>query len=151
MDTRKITEKQVSSFGLDRSSLLKFLKLTTSNGVFNFGGRLYSQIDGVAMGSPLGPVLADIFMNFNEIIWLANCPPEFKPLYYRRYVDDTFLIFKNPSHIEPFLNFLNAQHPNIEFTCDTEVDSSLSFLDVLITRQGNTSSQMFTENALSRA
>ena len=108
-----------------------------SNSVFTFNDKLHSQVDGVTIGSPLGPILADIFMNFNEKIWLTDCPIDFKPLYYKRYVDDTFLIFKDPSHIHPFLDYLNSKHPNIEFTCDQEKDSQLSFLDVLVTRQGS--------------
>ena len=41
------------------------------------------------MGSPLGPTLANIFLCFHEQIWLDNCPVEFKPVIYRRFVDDT--------------------------------------------------------------
>ena len=42
--------------------LEKLLRLCTVNVQFMFDGTFYRQIDGVAMGSPLGPVLADIFM-----------------------------------------------------------------------------------------
>ena len=51
--------------------------------------------------------------------WLRDCPSHFKPVLYRRYVDDTFLLFENESNIDLFLQFLNSQHPNISFTCDT--------------------------------
>ena len=54
-----------------------------------FSGQLFDQIDGVAMGSPLGPSLANIFMSHLEKRYLANRPSEFKPVRYRRYVDDT--------------------------------------------------------------
>ena len=57
-----------------------------------FNGQLYDQIDGVAMGSPLGPTLANIFMSVLEKGYLNNCPFEFKSVFYRRYVDDTFLL-----------------------------------------------------------
>ena len=58
----------------------------------------------------------------------------FKPIHYRRYVDDTFLLFRSPDHVLPFLNYLNTRHPNIQFTCDTEKDGMLPFLDVNIKR-----------------
>ena len=58
-----------------------------------FDGKFYEQCDGVAMGSPLGPTLANVFMCHFENIWLENCPSHFKPIVYRRFVDDTFSYF----------------------------------------------------------
>ena len=52
------------------------------------------------------------------------------PLFYRRYVDDTFLIFKASTHVQLFLDYLNSRHPNIKFTCDNEENASLPFLDM---------------------
>ena len=45
-----------------------------------------------------------------------------------------FLPFASPDHIAPFLNYLNSQHSNINFTQETEVNNCLPFLDILITR-----------------
>ena len=53
-----------------------------------FNDILYKQKDGVAMGSPLGPTMANVFLLFYEMKWLEQCPNEFKPFFYRRYVDD---------------------------------------------------------------
>ena len=102
---------------------------------FIFNGRIYQQIDGVAMGSRLGPLFANIFTSFHEESWLYNCPSSFKPLMYRRYVDD-FLLFKSPDHVPLFLSYLNRQHPNISFSSRSELekDGKLPFLDVEITR-----------------
>ena len=61
---------------------------------FIFDGKFYEQCDGVAMGSPLGPTLANVFMCHFENIWLENCPAYFKPIVYRRFVDDTFYSFE---------------------------------------------------------
>ena len=66
-----------------------------------------------------------------------NCPLHFKPKLYRRYVDDTFLLFSDPSHIPLFLNYLNSQHTNISFTYEKETNNSLNFLDVLVERKDN--------------
>ena len=54
-----------------------------------FDEEFFKQIDGVAMGSPLGSTLTKVFLYFHEQIWLDNCPVEFKPVIYRRFVDDT--------------------------------------------------------------
>ncbi|VDP70860.1 unnamed protein product [Echinostoma caproni] len=53
------------------------------------GGNAYRQIDGVAMGSPLGPVLADLFMA--HLVQKANNILE-RAILYKRYVDDTLVI-----------------------------------------------------------
>ena len=89
------------------------------------------------MGSPLGPTLANIFLCFHEQIWLDNCPVEFKPVIYRRFVDDTFLLFRSKEHIEKFRLYLNCQHPNIKFTSEIEENNSISFLDIKINRDNN--------------
>ena len=47
-------------------------------------------IDGVAMGSPLGPALANIFMCSFKNKWLKDCPHSLKLVLYRWYVDDIF-------------------------------------------------------------
>ena len=97
-------------------------------------GSIYQQIDGVAMGSPLGPSLANAFLAHYEQVWLDDCPDEFKPVYYKRYVDDIFVLFQSPHHLEKFNEYLNTKHANVKFTSEKEVNGSLLFLDLLISR-----------------
>ena len=105
--------------------------------LFVFDEKFYEQRDGVAMGSPLGTTLANIFMCHFENIWLENCPAHFKPIVYRRFTNDTFLLFRTKDHVEKFKNYLNKQHKNIKFTLEIEENGSLSFLDITITRENN--------------
>ena len=102
-----------------------------------FNGSYYKQVDGVAMGSPLGPTLANAFMCYHEQKWLEECPLEFKPTYYRRYVDDIFVMFSKPEHLDRFFDYLNSRHNSINFTKEKEQNNSLSFLDVLVSRIDN--------------
>ena len=122
--------------GLNRSLFKKLLELSVMNSFFIFAGKLYKQIDGLGMGLPLGPTLANIFMCFHEVSWLADCPLEYKPIFYNRYIDDTFLIFKHPSHAGLFFDYLNLKHPSIKFTMELESNNSLSFLDCKVTKSG---------------
>ena len=92
------------------------------------------------MGSPLGPTLANVFLSYHEKIQLQNCPSEFKPVIYRTYVDDTFLLFRSKYHIEKFRKYLNCQHKNIRFTSETKNENSISFLDIKISRDKFTTS-----------
>ena len=102
----------------------------TSETHFLFNGKFYDQVDGVAMGSPLAPILANLFLGFHEETWLNNFDKA-DILLYRRYVD-TFCVFKNEQDAMSFFDFINSQHPNIKFTFEKQNDGKLSFLDVLI-------------------
>ena len=86
------------------------------------------------MGLPLGPTLANIFMCALEKCWLDDCPASFRPVFYQRYIDDTFLLFNHFSHVQLFLDYLNVQHISIEFTVERESNGRLSFLDCSVNR-----------------
>ena len=89
------------------------------------------QKDGVAMGSPLGPVLAGIFMVNLE----RSLVPKLNVYlnFWRRYVDDTITFIKIGS-VEYLLSILKNFHPKIKFTYEMEVESKLTFLDILLHR-----------------
>ena len=79
------TEDKVE--GLGKEDFRSMLSLATKESFISFNGCFYKQIDGVAMGSPLGPTFANIFLCFHKEKWLNSCPVDIKPLFYRRYVD----------------------------------------------------------------
>ena len=112
---------------INRIDFEKLLRAILQN-KFTFDGKIYKQIDGVAMGSPLGPTLANSFLCFHEQIWLDKCPCELKPVYYKRCVDDIFILFRSPDHHEKFKTLDAPVRKN---------NNSMSFLDVLITRTSN--------------
>ena len=97
---------------------------------------IFNQIDGVAMGSPLAPVLANIFMGFHESKWLNEYNLN-KTNFFLRYVDDILAAFDNEQDSLNFLNFLNNRHPNIKFTIEKQNNHSIAFLDVLISGINN--------------
>ena len=97
-----------------------------------FNNKFYTQIDGVTMGSPLGPALAKSFMCNFENKWLKDCPQGLKPVFYRRYVDDIFVLFSSLNHVEKFKKYLTSKHPNINFLFEKENDVHISFLNINI-------------------
>ena len=97
----------------------KFFKILfefgTSGTHILFGGNYYDQIDGVAICTPLGYVLANLFMGFYKKQWLKEfhfC----KVLLHRRYVDDIICFFNCEVDAMKFFDYLNSRHPNIKLT-----------------------------------
>ena len=106
---------------LDRASFEKLLLLALKESSFIFNKPFYKQLDGVAMGSPLGPTLANTFLCYHEKRWLDKCPEKFKPVFYRRYVN-IFVLFRKEEHLKFFLNYFNSCHKNIQFTSEKETN-----------------------------
>ena len=108
--------------------------LCTETVHFCFGSDIYQQNDGVAMGSPLGHVLACICMVELETRIIPRLTVNIS--HWRRYVDDTFVFIKT-GYVEHVLVRLNSFHKNIQFTYELENQNKLPFLDVLLIRRGN--------------
>ena len=120
--------------GMDKSVFRELLALAMEETCFVFDGKLYKQCDGVSMGSPLGPTYANAFLSYHEKIWIDECPDDIKPLKYRRYVDDIFVLCRDRDHHRKFLEYMNTKHQSISFTEELENNNQLAFLDVLVTR-----------------
>ena len=109
------------------------LMLCTKNVHFTFNDITFLQIDGVAMGSPLGPVLAGIFMTQLERTILPELGSYMLP--WSRYVDDTVTAV-NSNYVNQALTALNGFDNNIQFTYELESNNNcLPFLDVLLVRK----------------
>ena len=67
--------------------------------------------------------------------WLEYCPVEYRPLYYRRYVDDIFVLFNSAEHLKYFYSYLNSRHLNVSLFIENEKDNRMSFLDLSIIRE----------------
>ena len=130
----ELFKKSETAEGLSKTEFKELLSLATKEIHFLFDGTLYKQIDGVAMGSPLGPTLANVFLVYHQKSWLKHCSLESRSLCYRRYVDDIFVLFNSAEHLKPYLN---SCHLNMSFTMENEKDNRMSFLDVNMIRGKN--------------
>ena len=109
-------------------SLLEFCLNSTSS---VYQGQFYQQIEGAAMGSPLSPIVANIFMVKFEEEALATAPHP--PILWKRYVDDTFVI-QEEKHSNEFFQHINSLEDKIKFIAEsTRADGSMPFLDTIVT------------------
>ena len=109
----------------------ELLILCTKNVHFTFNNEINIQVDGVAMGSPLGPVLANIFMVELETSVISKLRNKVK--LWKRFVDDIYCLARS-EYRKNMLLALNSFHKNIKFTFEIEKDNTIPFLDILIIR-----------------
>ena len=130
---RRIYDKHELQTSIARSEMKKLLILCAKNVHFTFDNVIKVQNDGMAMGSPLRPVLSDIFMIELE----TSLSPELIDYiqFWKRYVDDTICFIKVGS-VNYILSVLNSFDVNIKFTYELEHDGKLPFIDVLLCRSG---------------
>lgn len=130
----KIQEKT----NIPKSQFLKILQICLrDNNYFQFDNKIYQQIYGMPMGSPLSPTIANIVLDdlLDETLKLLNEEMiEIKVIY--KYVDDFFAIIKKKDN-EKILHFLNMYHNKLKFTSEIEENEQLPFLDARIHKKDN--------------
>ena len=98
---------------------------------FSYNNKLYKQIDGVSMGSSLGPVLAIIIMMELEKIVVSDLINSGLIKFYIRYVEDTLLLAKEDD-IGSIVQQFNAFDDNLKSTIGKFTDNDVHFLDIKI-------------------
>ena len=115
--------------------LKNLLQLCTKEAPFKCPeGKLYVQVEGVAMGSPLGPTFANFYMGDLEMRVLNNLAN--KPSIYARYVDDIFLQIDNEDQLKQ-LKQQFQDNSVLKFTYEMSVRNKLPFLDILVESENN--------------
>ena len=105
-----ISEKDLTSlfnFATCETHFLFLFNFATCETHFLFKGKFYDQIDGVAMGSPLAPVLANLFMGLYEKDWLNN----YDGSHHRIIHDMLMMFFLFSIHMMRLLLFLSSHSP----------------------------------------
>ena len=119
------------NLNITEEDLIELLEVSTKNQLFQFQRVLYEQINGVAIGSPLGPLMANAFMcNIGEHLTNQNKMPTF----YKRYVDDALSIMPDVQDASTFLSTMSEPHSSISFTMELEENGKLPFLGMEIIR-----------------
>ena len=116
---------------LKKRTLKKLILDCCTKTPFSINGQLFKQTDGVAMGSPLGPTLANIIMTVFEDEIVRKLIDSNVIKFYARYVDDTLVVTK-PSDFTLILETFNTFHPQIQFTLEEFPDNNVYFLDLKI-------------------
>ena len=116
---------------LSVQNIIELLRFCLHNTYFSFQNKFYEQVEGVPVGSPVSPIVADLYMECFERKALSSAinPPRA----WFRFVDDTWVIQKQ-AHKQEFLDQVNSVDSAIKFTVEgNQVNGAIPFLDTLVT------------------
>ena len=117
-------------------TLLRLAELVLTLNCFSFGDNYYKQINGVAMGTKMGPSYANLFVGFIENIFFSNYHGP-KPDLYKRYIDDCVgATSSSREELNQFINSVNTFHPALKYTWEIS-EKSLAFLDTKLSINDN--------------
>lgn len=126
-------EKYLEAIDIDndkKSLYLEVAKLCMNQSFFQFREKIYKVEFGTSMGNPLSPLIAEIFMAHFEISLKSE---NLLPRVWLRYVDDVFAVIQKDD-IQKTLDVLNNRFDSIKFTCESEINGELPFLDLKLQR-----------------
>ena len=114
---------------VDKDTFIQLATIASCNVVMSTHDGYYQQIDGLAMGSPPAPHLANGWMSqYDQII-------QGEAKLYTRYMDDILREIKH-ANADQKLAEINALHPNLAFTIERETEGRLPFLDMQVIHSG---------------
>ena len=128
---------------LSTENILSLLEFCITSTYLSSQGKFYEQLESAAMGSPLSPIVANLYMERFEVEAIRSAPHP--PYLWKRFVDDTFTILQS-SQKDGFLEHLNSVDPHIQFTAeDLRCDGAMPFLDILVTpgRDGSLNTSVY--------
>ena len=114
---------------LQVNQIIELLDFVLSTTYFVYNDSFYQQLHGAAMGSPVSPVIANLYMEYFENVALNSVdrPPDI----WFRYVDDTCTVL-HVYDIDRFTQHINSIDEHIQFTIEPENDNKMPFLDTCI-------------------
>ena len=121
--------------------LTDLIEIVLKNNTFEFNGKCYKQLFGTAMGTKLAPAYANTFLGNLEDKFLKNEPH--KPLYYRRFIDDIFMIWPYTlEQLHEFMQRMNQIHPSMKFTFEHSYEQ-ITYLDTNVHVNKNLPCKLF--------
>ena len=128
---RKIDSGEIT-LPITKDQFFSLFDICVQNNYFRFKEEFFRQKHGISMGSPLSPVLANIFMEFFESELMPAIP--IQPTFYARYVDDVIIFWPDDQDFGTFFAHINNLVPSIKFSTEWEQNACIPFLDMRISR-----------------
>jgi hypothetical protein len=121
-----------------KEQITQMLKVIIEQNYFQHNNQYFKQQKGIAMGSHISGTLAEIYLQLIEERYIKHWVESQNIVYYKRYVDDIFIIFDNSRINEITINnCMNSIDENLEFKITEETNNSVKYLDMTINRSIN--------------
>ena len=92
----KVSNPAKYNFDMDAKIFCDLVELCLKYNQFKVEGSFFRQIHGLFMGSSISPPLAQMYMEYFESdLYEKEIPHCIKPLHWRRYVDDVFIVYEH--------------------------------------------------------
>jgi hypothetical protein len=116
------------------NEIIAGLELIMTNNYFTYDQQLFLQTCGTAMGNPVAPTYAILYLAYTEqkMIAIHNT----KLICYLRYIDDIFLIWRSMSTHDYKIPQAYLRRSKLDFTA-TAPDDAVVFLDMTVYKEGN--------------
>ena len=114
--------------------LIEMLEFVLKNNIMEYKGMVFKQIFGIAMGTPLAPVLANLYLAFLERILAEKADEKgiLWPTLYKRFIDDCFIVYEGQKNqLLQFINLFNSLVSSITLSLES-FGISANFLDLTI-------------------
>ena len=122
----KLNDRMVLSI----QNIIDLLGFCLNNTYFSFQNKFYEQVEGAPMGSPVSPVVANLYME--GLKENPYCLPSTPPQVWYRFVDDTWVIQQQASK-QVVLDHINNVDPAIKFTVEgIQGNGAIPFFDTLV-------------------
>ena len=129
----KITLSGMAMNNIDRklsTEYAKLIKVTINQNYFEHNGRFYKPKQGVAMGSPISGLIAEIYLQHLEKTYIKHWLEGKEIIYYNRYVDDIIIIYDSTETDEDKIeNQLNSIQQNLKFNGTEDKHNQINYLD----------------------
>ena len=135
-DAIEVHKKIFEKYPHEKADLIiELLEFVLKNNLMEFCGEIYLQIFGIAMGTPVAPVLANLYLAVLEVKLkeLMKNDPKFKwPILFKRFIDDGFGVLNGDlEDVKYFVKCFNSLTKTIVLDITYE-GNYVVFMDLVI-------------------
>lgn len=109
-----------SAAGISIGDFLRIIELYLSSSVINIDNGMYIQKAGICIGSPMAPILSNIYFSIfhdNALSFMSSYPPD--TIVVKRFVDDFLALALSENMLSKVESIIMSSAQELWFTAET--------------------------------